>query len=97
MIFDIGGFLGITGGSGNDGEDATVHMPRLVVVSNDGCTAGIPVDRALGVIQVGDAEVKSPEVLSGGVLREYLTGELESSTGVVGLLDLPRVLEAARV
>ena len=96
VIFDLGRFLAITSPSGND-NDAVAHMPRLVVVSDGDCIAGIPVDRAAGVIQVAEEKIKSPEVMCGESIRAYLTGELEMPFGVVGLIDLPRVLEAASV
>ena len=86
-ILDIGRFLGLTGGD---------DYARTLVVTAGEYRVGIPVDAALGVVEVAAADRCAPSGAFGGLLAQYLTAEVELDDDLAGLLDLERLLEAAR-
>jgi len=69
---------------------------RLVVVSAGGMTVGLEAHRLLGVVEVADADLRPVEVTASPGLRQLATGELHRATGVVVLLDVATLVEAAR-
>lgn len=70
---------------------------RLVLVSAAGLVAALDVDRALGVQRVARDAIHAPRALSGERLLEVVTGEIDGSAGLVGVIDAGRLLTAARV
>src|SRR5690606_15346492 len=68
---------------------------RTLVVTTDSFTVGIPVSRAIGILQVEATAWRPPELLRSGRLADFLLGETDSTQGLVGILDLAAILESA--
>jgi len=86
-ILDLGRFLGLS-----DGEGYT----RTLVVTAGEYRVGVPVDAALGVVEVAPDDQQAPSGAITGPLAQYLLAEVLLDDGLAALLDLPRLLEAAR-
>ncbi len=86
-ILDLGLFLGLSEGTG--------YTRTLVVTAGD-YRVGVPVDLALGVVEVATADRRPPSGALTGPLAQYLTSEVTLDGDLAGLLDLERLLEAAR-
>jgi chemotaxis signal transduction protein len=70
---------------------------RTVVVSAGPMSVAIRADVAAGVVEVPASAIKAATVVQGASLDAFLAGECETPWGVCGLLDVPRLLDAARV
>lgn len=70
---------------------------RVIVVRHGEMLVGLSCHRAAGVFAVKRSLRSPAEVLKGGRLRTYLAAELEMPDGRVGVLDLARFIEDARV
>ena len=68
-----------------------------MLVSAAGLVAALDVDRALGVQRVARGAIRAPRALSGERLLAVVTGEIDGSAGLVGVMDASRLLTAARV
>lgn len=86
-VLDLGRFLGLA-----EGESYT----RTLVIKADEYRVGVPVDTALGVVEVAAADRQPPSGAITGALATYLAAEVPLDDGLAALLDLPRLLEAAR-
>lgn len=89
VILDLGRFLDL-----GDPEGAT--YTRTLVVTAGPYRVGIPVDAALGVVAVEPDAREAPSGSIAGALAQYVTAEVELGGELAALLDLPRLLEAAR-
>lgn len=94
-IVDLAAFLGL------ERDESEAHAEgntkRVVFVRQGEMVVGLMCDRASGVSSVKRSVRAPPEVLKGGRLRTYLEAELEMTEGRVGVLDLARFIEDARV
>lgn len=88
-ILDIGRFLGLTQ------EDHSLYTRTLVVTAGE-YRVGIPVDAALGVVELAPADRQAPSGAITGPLAQYLAAEVTLHDDLAGLVDLERLLEAAR-
>ena len=88
-LLDLTAFLGLTAPS----------RPTTVLVTRaDVYRVGLLVHRAHGARPLGDRSAAAPARLTQPArLREFALAEIETEAGVQALLDLARLLEAARV
>lgn len=70
---------------------------RTVFVSAGDLEAGLVCHRARGLIAVPESSLGEPAVLQGERLRPFLRAEIEARGRVVGVLDIPALLEAAAI
>jgi chemotaxis signal transduction protein len=91
-VVDLSAFLGL-----GKLEPSPDSPPRIVFVQDRGMHVGLTCNKVLGV--QSDIDLGKPEsaVLRGERLSSVLVGEFSSSAGVVGLLDVTALLEAARL
>ena len=88
-ILDLGRFLDL-------GDPARSAYTRTLVVTAGAYRVGIPVDAVLGVVTVEPDTREAPSGAIAGALAQYVTAEVELGGELAALLDLPRLLEAAR-
>ncbi|MBL4636179.1 MAG: chemotaxis protein CheW [Kofleriaceae bacterium] len=70
---------------------------RIVVITDQSLEVGIVVDHAIG-IKVFSAEDLGPvKALQGERIRQFMEGEIQSDSGLIGVINLPVFLEEARV
>ena len=93
-ILHLGMFLGIA--TDVEGE-ADGGFERVLVVSSGELQVGIPVRTAAGLLHVQPSQLNVPNLISGGRCKEFLHAEVEGPSGVVGILNIEGLLEAARV
>ena len=86
-VLDLGRFLGLAEGEG---------YARTLVVTAGEYRVGVPVDAVLGVVEVAAQDRHKPSGAITGLLAQYVTGEVTHDGELAGLLDLERLLEAAR-
>lgn len=72
-------------------------QPRTVVIASGPLRAGVRCVAAAGVVEIAQGALRPPTVLAGGALVSFLVGECETPFGLCGVLDVPALLEAARV
>ena len=101
-VIDLGAFLSLCDDGAlrsADGTEADDDRPvaRVVVVSTAGMELGIRCDGITGIVELAPSELTRPEVAWGERLREFAMGEALQGGALVVALDLPRLLEAARV
>lgn len=70
---------------------------RTLIIQSGAYEAGLLCHRARGLIGVTRSNMKSPSVLQGAGLKPFLTSELDTQRGLVGILDPKVLLEAAAV
>jgi purine-binding chemotaxis protein CheW len=70
---------------------------RTLFVAAGGLEAGLVCHRARGLISITADALREPTVFQGKRLRPLLAAEIEARGGVVGVLDVPALLEAAAV
>lgn len=98
-LLDLARFLRLPKAVKSD-ESAEVASSRFIVVGAQSMVVGLQCDRASRVAEVESALIKDLEVLHGEQLRAYCRGEIdlkEGGEGLVGVLDLAALLQAARV
>ncbi len=80
-------------------DDATPRADRgdqrVIVISDGGMTVGI-VAEEIGFLG-SNTQVAPPEALVAGRLRDFAVGQIEHSRGLIALVGLTAVLDAARV
>lgn len=77
--------------------EAATLFPRTLVVRDGEFEAGLVCHRVRGLVPAESAALHPPSVLQGNRLRTFVSAELESPHGVVGVLDLTALLHAAAV
>lgn len=97
-LLDLERFLRLPRGARID-EDSEVASSRYIVVRAQSMTVGLLCDRASRVAEVESDSIQELEVIQGEQLRTYCRGEidLEGAEGLVAVLDLSGLLQAARV
>ncbi len=81
-------------------EQGTAEIPRpptVLVVSAEGMTAGLCVDRVLGVEHLESEQMAAPRIHVGSTLAPYVTAECDREAGVLGRLNLGALLNSARM
>lgn len=79
-------------------ENADIPRPtRVLVASAEGLTAGLCVDRVLGVEHLGSEQMVAPRIHVGSALAPYVTAECEREAGVLARLNLGALLKSARM
>jgi purine-binding chemotaxis protein CheW len=92
-LVDLADFLDL----GGEAADADPLFRRVLFVRDGDLEAGLVCGRARGLIAVAEASLREPSALAGGRLRPFLAAELDSGSGVVGVIDLGALLSAASV
>jgi purine-binding chemotaxis protein CheW len=90
-ILDLHRFLGLSGGL--DDEE---RPPRVLVVRFGRYRVGLLCDRVAGVAVFDESQLESPHAAQPPPLRSYARAEIDVGSSIAALLDLPRLLEAAR-
>lgn len=93
-LVDLETLLGI-GGEGRTSVDPLFR--RTLFVAAGDLEAGLVCHRARGLISITGDAFGEPAVLQGERLRPFLSAEIEARGDVVGVLDVPALLEAAAV
>jgi purine-binding chemotaxis protein CheW len=70
---------------------------RTLFVRSGELEAGLICHRARGLVNAEASALREPTVLQGKGLKPYLTAELETGNGLVGVLDVAALLRAASV
>ena len=94
-LLDLAGFLDMN--DFLDESPSTDGETRVFVLRGGGCTAAVSVSATGRMTQVSKAELKPADVLNNGRLTDFLAAEFDSNKGRVGVLDVARLLESARV
>lgn len=95
VVFDMAAFLSM-----KDALDSALVVsdpPRVVVLKALGMRAAVPVGATSHMVNMPKEDLDPPDVLNNGRLGDFLSGEFESELGRVGVLDVERLLESARV
>lgn len=82
------------------GETALLVDPlfrRTLFVKAGDLEAGLVCHRARGLISAETSAMREPTVLQGKRLRPFVTAEMDSAHGLVGVLDVAALLRAASV
>lgn len=94
-VVDLAVFFGLDRGGVEEVSDISAR--RVVFVRDGEMVVGLLCDRATGVRAVDRGMRQPAEVLKGGRLRRYLEAELEMADARVGVMDLGRFIDDARV
>ena len=92
-VLDLAQFLGIEGSDDGSEED---HEPRMIVMAAGDLEVSVPCERACGLVDLRKGEL-GPCNVHQGKTRRFLVGEVKQEEGILGVLDLESLLEAARV
>jgi purine-binding chemotaxis protein CheW len=98
-LLDLDLFLGLgraTSRGEPDGEPGT-SFRRVAVAAAAGMTVGLLCDQVRGVIEVPRSLQKRPEVVKGERIAEFALAEVQRDDSMLVVLDLERLLHAARV
>jgi purine-binding chemotaxis protein CheW len=82
---------------GSTEQQADPMFRRTLFVEAGELEAGLVCDRARGLVSVDAGALRDPSVLQGTRLRRFLTAEVLSRDGVVGVLDVSALLRAAAI
>ena len=95
-VMDLGDFLGLNRRRREEPADNDAP-PRLVVCAAGAFKVAIPCAAVRVEHEIAVSLLTPPQVSRGDVLGRYAVNELDTGTDVVTVVDLPTVLEAARV
>ncbi len=70
---------------------------RVLIVGVNQLEAGLLCDKALGVINVEESDFQETMILKGGRLPEFLEYEFDDPEGRVGILNIAKLLDTARI
>lgn len=76
--------------------EADEERPRIIVMSAGEYRVGLPVEAALGVVHLEASAVKHGTDVFTDRLAEFVIAEGATEAGLSAVLDLERLLEAAR-
>jgi purine-binding chemotaxis protein CheW len=91
-VLDLGRFLGLKAAVAEAGVESA---RRILAIAAGGMRVGILCDKVLSLRELSGAG--AARVLQGEQLQKFVKGEHELEQGRVAVLDLPALLEAARV
>ena len=92
-LVDLVDFLGLDAEPDTDDDDARPR--RAVIVESEGMRVGLLSSRVRGLDDVPTDRLAPPDAL-GPQLRAYCTAQVDHELGLLAVLDLPRLLAAAR-
>jgi purine-binding chemotaxis protein CheW len=69
---------------------------RVIVVSVEGMSVGLLVDRISGVSVVAASDMRPVTSVQGDALLRYARAEIDEAEGLLIVLDMPRLLDDAR-
>jgi purine-binding chemotaxis protein CheW len=97
-VLDLNEFLGL----GEPARSPTLPAAgdlraRLIVVTGAGMSVGIRCDEARGIMELESSELQPAQAAWGERLRACAAAEVVHGGTLIVLLDLPRLLEAARI
>lgn len=96
-----GGHIGISGGGhiGGSASDSSSSggMARIVIVFAESMRVGLLCDAARSIVELPVRDLCDLDVLQGDQLRAFSRKEIDLPIGRVALLDLPLLLQSARV
>ena len=95
LVLDLARFLEMT--DFIDTEEAVHDHQRMVVLRAGALMVAVPVSATGSIVQMSTDLIHQPDVLKNGRLHDFLAGEADSDVGRLGLIDVVRLLEAARV
>ena len=95
LVLDLARFLNMS--DFIDTEEAGAGPQRIVILRSGPLMVAVPVSATGTIVELSTELIHHPDLLNNGRLHEYLFGEADSELGRMGLLDVARVLEAARV
>ncbi len=78
-------------------EPAEASVRRVLAITTAGYRVALLHDAVIGIHHVPAARLGLPAVTVGETLRKYASAEYQGPAGVVTVLDLPALLDAARV
>lgn len=93
-LVDLAVFLDLPGDS--SGRVDPLFRRTLFVKAGE-LEAGLICHRARGLVAADPSAMHEPAVLQGKQLRPFLTAEMDTAEGVVGILDVATLLRAASV
>ena len=94
ILFDMARFLEMD----DDVEAASPKGTRRVVVLQErGMRVAIEVSETSRLVHLHADQIQHAGVLNNGRIGAFLSGEFESDLGRVGILDVARLMESARV
>jgi purine-binding chemotaxis protein CheW len=94
-LLDLKAFLGL--GDEKPPEGRREMFARIAVASTAQMRVGIICDQVRGVLEIPRARRRRPEVTRGARLLEYVTHEVQRDEGMLLVLDLDKLLAAAKV
>jgi chemotaxis signal transduction protein len=80
-----------------DAGERERSFSRILLVAAGGMRVGLVCHQVRGVMDPRAEKLHQPEVVQGERLQELVLAEMEQEQGLVFVLDLPRLLQAARV
>lgn len=97
-LLDVNRFLGLVpeADRGAEGQEDR-SFRRVAVVCAGGMRVGLLCDRVRGVVEIPSSEQRSPAVVQGKRVAEFAVAEVQRDGEVLVLLELERLLRAARV
>lgn len=93
-MLDLAAFLDLPRDAA--GGSASAALPRLIIVETGGMSVAVPCQEVLGVVAAGEVEVRPPD-LGAGTLKTYAQGTFEQVVGIVTVIALADILQAARL
>lgn len=97
-VVDLGVFLGLPApAAGDEVTGEGMFFDRVTIVAAAGMRVGLLCDHVRGVIELPRELRERPDVIQGDRLRQFALGEVEHDGRMVLLLDLPGLLQSARV
>lgn len=96
VALDLRALLGLDARARDERREEGAPERVLVVRAHD-MQVGLVCDRAHGVLETPANALRPAEALHGARLREFLLGEVETEQRLVGVLDLDKLLVAARL
>ena len=91
-LVDLAEFLGLS-----EAGERDPMFRRVLFVRVGDLEAGLVCQRARGLVSVPLTHLREPNVIEGARLRPFLAAEMDSGAGVVGVIDLKALLDAASV
>ena len=79
------------------GDSADDEFRRLLVVRSGEIQVGIRTGRVRGVLEAVRENLARPEAFASGRLSEFVEAQVDDPAGVIAVLALDRLLEAARI
>jgi len=98
-LLDLDAFLGLGRATpqAEAAEELGGSFRRVAVAAAGGMTVGLLCDQVRGVVEVARDQQQRPEVVKGERMAEFALAEVRQEGAILVVLDLERLLQAARV